>query len=174
MIKVPTDLFLPAEPPRHRKYRGPWNLSLFCVVRTYMDSVSPPLSLLPGQDRQLLADPLSRSFSKCPGGSCLVSGWAEDLGHTLHPLFPVSMEIERLPHHSWYSHLSSTASALSKWLVRPANCSHPSLNSSWLSPDSGPLYPENPLVTTFEAHQEFNHLPTSLLPCWSKSPSSLI
>ena len=45
-----------------------------------------------------------------------------------------------------------------------------SFNSSWLSPDSAPLYPEN-LVSTFEAYSESNHLPTSLLPSQSHHPS---
>ena len=52
---------LPMKPPMGNLW-GSWNLSLSCVVRTYMGSLSPPLSLLPKQDRQRLTDPFSRSL----------------------------------------------------------------------------------------------------------------
>ena len=50
----------------------------------------------------------------------------------------------------------------------------PVFNSGWLSPDSAPLHPENPLVSTFKAHPQSNHLAPSLLSCWSNSLSFFV
>ena len=80
MMKVPTDHILPAEPPRDRNLWRSWKLSLSCVLRTYVGSLSPPLSLLPKQGGSSLLTHCPDHPPSAPGGSCSLRGWAEDWG----------------------------------------------------------------------------------------------
>ena len=91
MMKVPTDHILPAEPPRDRNLWRSWKLSLSCVLRTYVGSLTPPLSLLPKQGGSSLLTHCPDHPPSAPRWQLLTQRQSRGLGHALPPLLPVSV-----------------------------------------------------------------------------------